>query len=355
MTLGPGQQTSAFLDQSPFNGTRPFQGSFTFASNVPLAALGIKGYFNERGEFLFTTSPVAPLGTAPSSDPLVIPLYASGGGWTTEVILTNPTDSAQTGTVQFVAQDGGFAQTLVNGVLSSTFSYLIQPRGTFQLLAANSGGTTVTGSIRVMPASGGVPFATGIFAFKAGGVTISQSSVSASPRSTAYRLYVERSGSGAAGTTRSGVAITNTSDSPTPVLLELRQMDGQQVGLLTLPALPAGGQVSRFVDELFPNIPATFRGTLRVSAASGGASIVVTGIRARINERNDFLFAATPASDENAAAYSGTLVFTHVVYGGGYSTELILFGDTSGNTGGTMIHRSSDGVLRGTGSLQAQP
>jgi hypothetical protein len=213
----------------------------------------------------------------------------------------------------------------------------------------------VTGSIRVNPASGGVPFATGIFAFKAGGLTISQSSVSASPRSAAYRLYVERSGTGAAGTTRSGVAINNASDTSTPVLLELRQMDGVQVGSLTLPALPAGGQVSRFIDELFPNIPATFRGTLRVSAVSGSASIVVTGIRARINERNDFLFAATPASDENAAAYSGTLVFTHVVYGGDYSTEIILFGDTSGTSGGTMIHRSHDGVLRPPGSLQPRP
>lgn len=110
---------------------------------------------------------------------------------------------------------------------------------------------------------------------------------------------------------------------------------------------------SKFIDELFSNIPATFRGTLRVSAAGG--SIVVTGIRARINERSDFLFAATPASDENAPLYTGTLVFTHVVYGGGYSTELILFGDTSANNAGTMIHRAQDGALRGSSSLQPHP
>jgi hypothetical protein len=366
-TLGAGQELSAFLDQSPYNGTKPFLGSFTFTSTVPLAALGIKGYFNERGEFLFTTSPVAPLGVMSSlaasddqsfttfpaslSEPLVIPFYALGGGWTTEVILTNPTDSALAGTLQFVNSDGGPAMTLVSGVVNSSFNYTVPPRSAYRLFANNANNTISTGSIRVTPAaSSGTPAATAVFAYKVGGVTVSESSVSASPRSTAYRLYVESSGT---SSTRSGVAITNASDAPVTVQLELLQMDGQRVGVQTPPALPAGGQLSRFIDELFTNLPTTFRGTLRVSVSpSFGAPLVVTGIRARINERNDFLFAATPASDESAPPYTGNLVFTHVVYGGGYSTQLILYGDSPGASGGRLINLSKDGTVLPSGSLR---
>ena len=50
--------------------------------------------------------------------------------------------------------------------------------------------------------------------------------------------------------------------------------------------------------------------------------MAVMGLRGRYNERGDFLITATPPAEEiNAAAN----VFPHIVDGGGYSTQFVLF------------------------------
>ena len=55
-------QIAAFLNQAPFNLSVDLQGTFTFTSTVPVGALALRGIFNERSEFVFTTLPVIPLG-----------------------------------------------------------------------------------------------------------------------------------------------------------------------------------------------------------------------------------------------------------------------------------------------------
>ena len=67
-------------------------GTFTFTANIPVAAIALRGVVNERSEFLMATLPVAPL-TAPTTGTVYIPHFADGGGWTTQVILVNPTDA----------------------------------------------------------------------------------------------------------------------------------------------------------------------------------------------------------------------------------------------------------------------
>jgi hypothetical protein len=64
----------------------------------------------------------------------------------------------------------------------------------------------------------------------------------------------------------------------------------------------------------------------------------VIGLRARYNERSDFLITTTPASNEAAPPSTATLFFPHIVDSGGYTTQFILF---SGNAG-----QSSSGVMR---------
>ncbi len=373
-TLESGREFAAFLDQAPFNGIRGMEGSFTFVSTLPLAAIGIRGYVNERNEFLFTTLPVLPMNggsslrfqinesfenlTALTQQPAVIPLYSTGGGWTTEIVLINPTDSALSGMVQFVTPGGSPAPTLVGSVLKTDFPYVIARRGTVRLVAADSDDRIQTGSVRVNPTAASVsPYVTAIFSYKNRGVTVSQASVSASARSAQYRLYLEKSGIvGAVGSTRSGVAIANTFQIPITVQLELVRLDGRRVGNSALRAIPSSGQLSRFIDELFPDVPTAFRGTVRVTATSvTAAPIVVTGIRGRYNERHDFLLTSTPLVDETAAPSSLPLVFTHVVSGAGYTTQLILLTDSPGAASGRMSYRSQDGALLPEGTLQQQP
>src|SRR6185503_7532530 len=96
--FGPGafvlnaySQKAAFLNQAPFNGGSSIRGTFAFDSTMPVGVAALRGFANERGEFLITTLPVVS-GASGSASPIVLPHFADGGGWTTQVVLTNPHD-----------------------------------------------------------------------------------------------------------------------------------------------------------------------------------------------------------------------------------------------------------------------
>lgn len=57
----PLAQVAKFLDQPPFNAPAASSGTFTFSSSSPVAVIALRGFTNERGEFLITTLPVADL------------------------------------------------------------------------------------------------------------------------------------------------------------------------------------------------------------------------------------------------------------------------------------------------------
>src|SRR5262249_4104273 len=79
-----------FLNQSPYN-VASVRGTFTFTSSLPVSAVAIRGYTNERDDFLITTLPISPLSAAVGQR-LVFPHIADGAGWTTQLVLVNPTD-----------------------------------------------------------------------------------------------------------------------------------------------------------------------------------------------------------------------------------------------------------------------
>jgi len=89
-----------FLHESPFSGPIPIHGGFSFTSSLPVAALALRTYANERAETLVTTLPVVE-SAAVSQDVVTIPHFADGGGWTTRVVLLNTTDSEQSGRWSF--------------------------------------------------------------------------------------------------------------------------------------------------------------------------------------------------------------------------------------------------------------
>src|SRR5215510_1998477 len=104
-TITPNGQVAKFLNESPFNGPSgplvDFHGTFTFSSSVPIAVIALRGFTNERGEFLITTLPVVDLSAPSPAGTIAIPHYADGGGWKTQIVLVNPGDRALAGTVQF--------------------------------------------------------------------------------------------------------------------------------------------------------------------------------------------------------------------------------------------------------------
>ena len=138
---------------------------------------------------------------------------------------------------------------------------------------------------------------------------------------------------------RSGIALTNTSDTPTTVSLELTDLDGTATGPTEPLTISASGHVARFIDEFFPGLPTPFSGILRI--ASTAPEIAAVGLRLAINQRNDILVTTTPPVDESAASIPSDLFFPHFVDSGGWTTQFILF---SGSPG-----QGASGVIRFTG------
>jgi hypothetical protein len=353
--LGGYRQISAFLDQPPFNGGSFMQGTFTYNSSVAISAIALRGYTNERGDFLVTTLPVASL-TIVNTDRVLLPHFADGGGWHSQVVLTNTGDRAISGTVQFVgtgsaAEAGSPITVSVNGNSGTTFNYLVPARGMIRFATDGQTAAATVGSVRVSPAAGSpAPVAFVIFSFKQDGITVSEASVLGAPMGSAFRMYAESSGNaGRNGAVQSGLAISTTSSAAVPVDLEFMDLSGIVVGRVTV-SVPASGQIARFVNELFPNLKGPIQGIVKISALS---PVAVTGLRGRYNERGDFLITTTPPSNDALSTDGHQTLFPHVPNGGGYVTQMILLnGGHNKTAAGRLFLVSRDGVALPGGSLE---
>jgi hypothetical protein len=130
---------------------------------------------------------------------------------------------------------------------------------------------------------------------------------------------------GVEGSIQTGVAIANASESAVTVGLEL-------AGVITSVSIPANGQSVQFLNQLpgFGSLPQALRGVLRITSPS---PVTVVSLRARYNERREFLIATSTPVDEAAVVTSTELLFPHFVEGGSYTTQFALFGE---NTSGTL-------------------
>jgi CubicO group peptidase (beta-lactamase class C family) len=335
MTIPANGQVATFLNQAPFNGKSPFSGAFTFSSSVPVSVVALRGLTNERNEFLITTLPVADLNGSLSTNTLVFPHFADGGGWTTQIVLVNPSDSLMTGFVQFLDPSGGNATVSVNGQVGSNFSYSIPARSSQKLQTGGIGSPATGGSVRVAPGTNNAaPSGMAIFSFKNAGVTVSEAGVPAVPQASAFRLYTEASGDfahSAIGSIQTGIAVANMSSNAATVTLELFTLDGSSTGLTGTMPVPAAGQAAAFLNQIpgFDSMQTPFQGLLRVSSTT---TISVVGLRGRYNERTDFLITTIPSLNEAAPASTGPLYFPHLADGGGYTTRFILFNGQAGQS-----------------------
>jgi hypothetical protein len=292
-------------------------------SSAPVGAIALRGYTNERSEFLMTTLPVAPISSS-SSSPIVLPHFAAGGGWRTQVLLVNPTDEAVAGTV----------------VMDSSFSYSIAPRSSVSISSSVSGPQVLTGLVRVTPSvNNKSPVASTVFSFTNGGITVTETGVATTGTARSFRLFAEFDSTRSMQT---GFAIANTTFSPATTQFELLTLAGEPAGYTASLTIPANGQMSLFLNEIpgFSNLPVSFRGVLRVSSA---VAITAIGLRGRYNERGDFLVATTPALADTSPATTAEVVFPHIVAGGGYQTEFLLMSDGI-NAAGNVWLRSQSGA-----------
>ncbi len=348
--LGAHRQTSRFLNQTPYNDGDEVSGTFTFTSSLPVAVIALRGFTNRDGEFLMTTLPVAPLATpltpfntdTANTGTVYFPHFADGSGWATQVILVNPTVRAITGTVRFLGQGSDTAaaapavRTIEDGRTGSSFEYSIPPNGSYRIVTSNPSGGVSVGSVRAIPDNGHrAPSGLVIFSFTSAGKTLLEAGVPALPAGSAFRVYVESSGTPEQiGSIRTGLAITNAADTANTVTLEVTNLDGTLAAPPAPLTLPPSGQVSRFIDELFDSLPPNFSGVLRVTST---ADVAIVGLRLRYNRRGELKMTTTPPSIETGPPTMADRFFAHIVDSRGWSTQFILFSGTAGQaSSGTL-------------------
>jgi hypothetical protein len=110
LSIPAGGQTALFLNQIPGleTLTTPFQGvlRISTSSSAGISVVGLRGRYNERGDFLITTTPPTDE-SRPPSGPQFFPHFADGGGFTTQFILFNGgVDQASSGSLLFFGQSG---------------------------------------------------------------------------------------------------------------------------------------------------------------------------------------------------------------------------------------------------------
>ena len=336
--LGANQQMAKFLNQDPFAGSLPQGGdgvmeTFTFESSAPIAVTALRGLANEAGEFLMTTLPVAPLSSA-STGMAYFPHFADGGGWATQIILVNPTNSRLTGTIGFLgtgqaALAAAPVSLTLDGETGSSFDYSIAPNSSQRFTTSNPAGTPSVGSVRVAPSEGTItPSGLVIFSFVQDGKTVSEAAVAAMTAGRAFRAYAEMSGdAGEAGAVRTGLAITNATDTFNYVSLEIMNLDGTRAADTETILIPPSGQYAKFLDEIFDSLAGTFSGVLRIE---GSAEVAVVGLRLRQNAMGELKMTTIPPSNEMDAATSDDRFFAHFVDSAGWSTQFMLYTGTLG-------------------------
>ncbi len=336
VTILPHQQIAAFLSQPPFGGPKSLNGTFTFNSTAPVAAIALRGLTNERREFLITTLPVSDLNAARSNRELDLPDLADGGGWTTQIVLANTGDRVATGRVVFVSPSGSQLALTVNGQPGSTFPYSIPSRSSIRMQTAGTGNDIKSGRVRVVPENDtAAPSGFEIFSYRNGGSTVTEAGVAAVPPGNGFRFYGENFGPlFAPGSMQTGMAVSNVSTVDTSLMVELIALDGTPIRTGSL-AVPAGGQRALFLQQIsgFQTIPDHFQGIVRVTSSS---PISVVGLKGQYNERNEFLISAVPAANEADPMPAGSVFFPHIIDGEGYTTQFILFGAHGLGSAGTL-------------------
>jgi hypothetical protein len=356
ITLPANHQTATYLTDAPFSAS-PFTGTLTFSSSGGIGAFGWRSRINERSDALMTTIPVSPLGNGFGGTALMIPQFPTGATSTTQVVLVNPGDTSLSGSVRFLGlgSKNGFTQTVsvvINGIAGNTFNYTIAPRSVFEMVAQAAPNSGQVGLVRINPASGGgSPSSLAMFSYQSGGITVSEAGTAALPTAQTSRVFVESDGVvGAIGSIQTGVSIWNPSGKRVTVQMALWTLDGTQTGLTSSITIPARGQILKFANDLFPSLPATFKGVLEINASS---PLVVEALRDRYNERSDLLMTTTPVYDDSSLPALET-VFPHFVSGTGYWTQLILL-STGGPQTGSLKILAQDGTELPATILQPNP
>ena len=140
LTVPAMQQISRFVTELFVGLPADFIGTLTLTAPSPVGVVGLRF----RGAN-FSTIPItnlSPVAVVPSvsagvggAGAVLLPQFAAGGGWATEIVLANTTASSMTVRVDLFKSDGTPLSTTMNNQTSSTFANLTIPAGGVTVLA----------------------------------------------------------------------------------------------------------------------------------------------------------------------------------------------------------------------------
>ncbi|HET9942355.1 MAG TPA: SBBP repeat-containing protein, partial [Terriglobia bacterium] len=335
-TLPPRSQVSGFTYAAPYSFPVDQIGTLTYTAALPVAAVALRSSASGGASNVYLPI-VDPYSANP--DPVTIPQYADGGGWTGQIFLVNPTEDVITGELRFfrgglTAGEPGQPLEIATSIgTASVFTYSIEPRQSFAVSTFGSPTEIIPGYVDIVPAVGtNTPQAFAVLNFS--GSPFLTTTVEAVKAANEFRMYAERTGTFFEPLgTMPAISLANSLDTPATVTVRLFGLDGADTGLSSVITLPPRGHLARFLHELpgFENPPASFRGVLRATTSQPG--VTFAGFRARYNELFQFFITATgPLKDPGANL---PVIFPHLVDGGGYASQLILIhnGGTGAGTG----------------------
>ena len=197
---------------------------------------------------------------------LQIPQFAVGGGFSSDVVVTNRSSTEPVAVAIDVWDPEGNALdgNLILGVGADRFD--LSPSGSRTLTLSHDGSDLLTGSITV---SSDTPVSAVVrFDFQGTGIT----GVGTSPRLRAAIAPVRRSGN-----LSSGVAIRNPELAAQTIDLELKDEDGLVVpGGEASRTIEAGGRIAEFIEQFFPDADTTdFKGEISIRAGAGQIAVIV--------------------------------------------------------------------------------
>src|SRR5262249_8328896 len=140
VNIGAYRQVAKFVNELFPDAVAPaFIGSINLQSDSPFAVLGFPfagANFSTLGAANTGTLTAVPMRTLTSGsmggpNAILVPQFAMGGGWATQVALINTSGMAATGHIDVFDTNGQPKAVKFNGDTKSTFTYSIPAGGTF--------------------------------------------------------------------------------------------------------------------------------------------------------------------------------------------------------------------------------
>jgi hypothetical protein len=226
-----------------------------------------------------------------------------GGGFSTGIFLTNPSNTKSiSGTVSFFAPDG---RPLDSVVTNAVTPFTVQPSGT-ATIATSSQGALRSGYARI--SSPDPVFANATYSIPG------LPSLSVAPSTQPAYLFRTRVSRDWSAGIEVGVAAVNVSNQRVTAVFSLADSSGRLIrSLRAARILAPGEQVSDTLGALFPSLPASFEGILRITALSPlpSQSLVVTVVRFGPGLLNAVTVTSAPLSRSTSvprASASGAVV-----------------------------------------------